>query len=141
MFSRIARPSLAVCSSARNFSSSSQVCTSITLIVKLLTILYRASTSRSVYCSTGTLFQRLKEVQRKLDFAINFLCVIMNYEFLLALSFMIFVVFMIMLNILLNLPPYISLRNQDESRNLNYHPQLNVNLRKLLERRKSQRMK
>lgn len=45
----------------------------------------------------------------------------------LALSFMIFVVFMIMLNILLNLPPYISLRNQDESRNLNYHPQLNVN--------------
>lgn len=59
----------------------------------------------------------------------------------LALSFMIFVVFMIMLNILLNLPPYISLRNQDESRNLNYHPQLNVNLRKLLERRKSQRMK
>lgn len=59
----------------------------------------------------------------------------------LALSFMIFVVFMIMLNILLNLPPYISLRNQDESRNLNYHPQLNVKLRKLLERRKSQRMK
>lgn len=58
-----------------------------------------------------------------------------------ALSFMIFVVFMIMLNILLNLPPNISLRNQDESRNLNYHPQLNVNLRKLLERRKSQRMK
>lgn len=45
----------------------------------------------------------------------------------LALSFMIFVVFMIMFNILLNLPPYISLRNQDESRNLNYHPQLNVN--------------
>lgn len=64
----------------------------------------------------------------------------MNFLFL-ALSFMIFVVFMIMLNILLNLPPYISLRNQDESRNLNYHPQLNVNLRKLLERRKSQRMK
>lgn len=59
----------------------------------------------------------------------------------LALSFMIFVVFMIMLNILLNLPPYISLRNQDESRNLNYHPQLNVKLRKLLEGRKSQRMK
>lgn len=59
----------------------------------------------------------------------------------LALSFMIFVVFMIMLNILLNLPPYISLRNQDESRNLNYHPQLNVKLRKFLERRKSQRMK
>lgn len=59
----------------------------------------------------------------------------------LALSFMIFVVFMIMLNILLNLPPCISLRNQDESRNLNYHPQLNVKLRKLLERRKSQRMK
>lgn len=59
----------------------------------------------------------------------------------LALSFMIFVVFMIMLNILLNLPPYISLRNQDESRNLNYHPQLNVKLRKLLERSKSQRMK
>lgn len=59
----------------------------------------------------------------------------------LALSFMIFVVFMIMLNILLNLPPYISLRNQDESRNLNYHPQLNVKLRKLLERRKSQKMK
>lgn len=59
----------------------------------------------------------------------------------LALSFMIFVVFMIMLNILLNLPPYISLRNQDESRNLNYHPQLNVKLRKLLERRKFQRMK
>lgn len=59
----------------------------------------------------------------------------------LALSFMIFVVFMIMLNILLNLPPYISLRNQDESQNLNYHPQLNVKLRKLLERRKSQRMK
>lgn len=59
----------------------------------------------------------------------------------LALSFMIFFVFMIMLNILLNLPPYISLRNQDESRNLNYHPQLNVKLRKLLERRKSQRMK
>lgn len=64
----------------------------------------------------------------------------MNFLFL-ALSFMIFVVFMIMLNILLNLPPYISLRNQDESRNLNYHPQLNVKLRKLLERRKSQRMK
>lgn len=142
MFSRIARPSLAVCSSARNFSSSSQVCTSITLIVKLLTILYRASTSRSVYRSTGTLFQRLKEVQRNLDFAINFLCVIMNYEFLVSCAFfMIFVVFMIMLNILLNLPPYISLRNQDESRNLNYHPQLNVKLRKLLERRKSQRMK
>lgn len=140
MFSRIARPSLAVCSSARNFSSSSQVCTSITLIVKLLTILYRASTSRSVYRSTGTLFQRLKEVQRNLDFAINLLCVIMNFLFL-ALSFMLFVVFMIMLNILLNLPPYISLRNQDESRNLNYHPQLNVKLRKLLERRKSQRMK
>lgn len=59
----------------------------------------------------------------------------------LALSFMIFVVFMIMLNILLNLPPYISLRNQDESRNLNYYPQLNVKLRKLLERRKSQKMK
>lgn len=61
----------------------------------------------------------------------------------LALSFMIFVVFMIMLNILLNLPPYISLklRNQDESRNLNYLPQLNVKLWKLLERRKSQRMK
>lgn len=59
----------------------------------------------------------------------------------LALSFMIFVVFMIMLNILLNMPPYISLRNQDESRNLNYHPQLNVKLRKLLERRKFQRMK
>lgn len=59
----------------------------------------------------------------------------------LALSFMIFVVFMIMLNILLNLPPYISLRNQDESRNLNYHPQLNVKLRELLERSKSQRMK
>lgn len=105
-----------------------------------LTILYRASTSRSVYRSTGTLFQRLKEVQRNLDFAINFLCVIMNFLFL-ALSFMLFVVFMIMLNILLNLPPYISLRNQDESRNLNYHPQLNVKLRKLLERRKSQRMK
>lgn len=64
----------------------------------------------------------------------------MNFLFL-ALSFMIFVVFMIMLNILLNLPPYISLRNQDESRNLNYHPQLNVKLRKLLERRKFQRMK
>lgn len=64
----------------------------------------------------------------------------MNFLFL-ALSFMIFVVFMIMLNILLNLPPYISLRNQDESRNLNYHPQLNVKLRKLLEGRKSQRMK
>lgn len=64
----------------------------------------------------------------------------MNFLFL-ALSFMLFVVFMIMLNILLNLPPYISLRNQDESRNLNYHPQLNVKLRKLLERRKSQRMK
>lgn len=64
----------------------------------------------------------------------------MNFLFL-ALSFMIFVVFMIMLNILLNLPPYISLRNQDESRNLNYHPQLNVKLRRLLERRKSQRMK
>lgn len=56
----------------------------------------------------------------------------------LALSFMIFVVFMIMLNILLNMPPYISLRNQDESRNLNYHPQLNVKLRKLLERRNLQ---
>lgn len=104
MFSRIARPSLAVCSSARNFSSSSQVCTFITLIVKRLTILYYVP---CIYVTLHISFNRYFISKHQNDFAIGFLCGIMNYAFFVSYAFFSWCLFLMIMhpNNWLNLSP------------------------------------